>query len=382
MKKINSSSKKWSALLVAAALHFSFTATAQTVIFNESFGVPSGNQPVNTYTGYDNGSPVDFSDNGTDLSVRTTNPSVSSNYSYASGGGNVLFNSAASGDRTLIISGIDISGASNLELKFGLRKGAATSDGTAMKVAAIVDNGTPITLTFNALTGTAKWYDVNITNMSSLPAGSTLTLTFNKSNDPTEMRIDDVILTKNNDPMPVKLSSFQAFTRNGGAQLVWKTNTELNTAYFAVERSLDGKSFKEVGKVTAQNTKNGASYKFDDVQLPMAEKIYYRLKMVDIDQKFEYSSVASVWMNDGKKGNIQLQGNVVKEQLILSMNQAAQGMMSYQIIDLNGRVYASNQWSQNGNQNVEINISNLNAGFYILKVNGSNQQETFKFVKQ
>ena len=377
--------KKCRILFLTAVLLFNLNAFGQTVeIYNESFGNPSSNTSVNSYTGYDNTNVI-YSDNSTNVDVRNTDASQPSQYSFASEGGNVFLGSSASGEKTFQIANIDISGASDLQLKFGLKKNTNNSDGSELSISAIVDNGAPISLVFNLLPtgkGSAIWYEVIITNMSDVPTGSFLTLIFNKTNSTTQMRLDDIILSKTNDPTPVTLSSFQATYMKGLVQLVWKTSTELNTAYFAVERSLDGKSFKEVGKVTAKNTRNGAVYKFDDLQSPMASKIYYRLKMVDIDQKYEYSSVASVWMNDGKKGNIQLQGNIVKEQLVLSMNESAEGMMSYQIIDLNGRIFESNQWTKNGNQNVEINVSNLNAGLYILKVIGNNQQETFKFVKK
>lgn len=385
MKKDNSNFKKWSALFLVVAMHFSFVASSQTtVIYNESFGSPESNTNVNIYLGYDNTNVI-YSDNSTGVDIRKTESSTPSNYSFASGNGNVFLGSSTNGEKTFEISNIDILGANGLELKFGLRKSTNASNGTELSISAIVDNGAPISLNFNELptgSNTSKWYGIEITNMADVPTGNFLTLIFNKTNSSTQMRIDDIILSKNNDPTPVTLSSFQANYQQGIAKLLWKTSTEINTAYFAVERSRDGKSFQEIGKVTAQNIRNGASYQFEDSQLPMAEKLFYRLKMVDIDKKYEYSPISSIWLTDSKNANIRLQGNLVKEQLVLLMNQAEEGIMNYQIIDLNGKVYDSNQWMQKGRNNVEININNLSSGFYILKVNGDHQQQTFKFVKQ
>ena len=88
--------------------------------------------------------------------------------------------------------------------------------------------------------------------------------------------------------LPVKFSSFKAYKNNDVIYLNWQTAEELNTEYFNVERSYDGKTFSFIGRVVAKG--NPALYNFvDDKNLNFNMPIYYRLKSVDNDGSFYYS---------------------------------------------------------------------------------------------
>jgi hypothetical protein len=90
---------------------------------------------------------------------------------------------------------------------------------------------------------------------------------------------------------PVELLSFDAKkTSNNSASLMWATASEKNSSYFSIEKSDDGINFSEIGIARAQGTSNNiVNYKFDDNYFKGI--CYYRLKMVDQDGSFTYSSV-------------------------------------------------------------------------------------------
>ena len=77
--------------------------------------------------------------------------------------------------------------------------------------------------------------------------------------------------------------------------LKWTTADEQNTSHFAVEQSTDGINFVEVGAVTAQGNGIGKAYDFWSQQAKGTS--FYRLKMVDIDNEYTYSSVVTVKTN-------------------------------------------------------------------------------------
>jgi uncharacterized delta-60 repeat protein len=98
-------------------------------------------------------------------------------------------------------------------------------------------------------------------------------------------------------PLPVTLVAFSArIASPTSAQLTWVTASELQSAFFEVERSSDGQIFTRVGQVTAAGTSTAAhTYHWLDAALPPgAVTVYYRLRQLDQDGTATYSPVRPV----------------------------------------------------------------------------------------
>ena len=92
--------------------------------------------------------------------------------------------------------------------------------------------------------------------------------------------------TATNDVLPVRFESFEARAEQCQVDLLWTTSEETNAAYFTVQRSLDGVTFEDIGRVTASgSSRMRQQYAFSD-SLPGPHN-YYRLKQVDFDGKYE-----------------------------------------------------------------------------------------------
>lgn len=117
---------------------------------------------------------------------------------------------------------------------------------------------------------------------------------FNASNT----RIDEVVtpIFIGPETLPLQLVQFNALQIGKHVQLNWLTNNEINTSLFSIEKSEDGKTFKSIGEVKANNTSKENNYLFVDEkwQEPIA---YYRLKMIDINGAFTYSSIKLIQKN-------------------------------------------------------------------------------------
>ncbi|MBB3700632.1 T9SS type A sorting domain-containing protein [Flammeovirga yaeyamensis] len=88
--------------------------------------------------------------------------------------------------------------------------------------------------------------------------------------------------------LPVTMGDFKVTKNNADVTLYWSTYTELNNDYFSIERSIDGKQWKEIGKLKGYgNSNHEIEYEFIDEQ-PYLGTAYYRLKQVDFDGQFEY----------------------------------------------------------------------------------------------
>ena len=101
-------------------------------------------------------------------------------------------------------------------------------------------------------------------------------------------------------PVPVTLTNFNVVLTNCEPSLKWTTETEVNSDRFEIERSNTNRNdWTKIGTVPAQgNSTRKTDYSLTDKNLPAAtESVLYRLKMIDLDGKFTYSTVLPVLLN-------------------------------------------------------------------------------------
>lgn len=94
--------------------------------------------------------------------------------------------------------------------------------------------------------------------------------------------------------IPVELTSFNASTSNNQIVLNWTTASELNNRGFEIQQSFDNETFTNLGFVPGfGSTTEAKSYSFTVGNAP-AGLHYYRLKQVDFDGSYEYSSLVEI----------------------------------------------------------------------------------------
>jgi len=97
-----------------------------------------------------------------------------------------------------------------------------------------------------------------------------------------------------NEVLPIDLLSFKAVGRREKVELNWSTGTEINSAYFDAEYSIDAIHFEKIGNIPANGFSNSTiDYAFSHNN-PIQGFNYYRLKLVDIDGTFKYSKIICV----------------------------------------------------------------------------------------
>jgi hypothetical protein len=159
--------------------------------------------------------------------------------------------------------------------------------------------------------------------------------------------------------------------------LKWKTENEINTSHFLVERSIDGNHFDAIGTVAANgNNINGSvfNYSFTDVEAANQQSLllYYRLKVVDRDGVFKYSSVITISLND-ITGKLTVSPNPAVSEAKVNISSPADGRIEWKLIDNTGRVVLQNsEHVKKGNGNsFTINMNKLSSGSYYLSVSGA-----------
>ncbi|MEZ4774091.1 MAG: LamG-like jellyroll fold domain-containing protein [Bacteroidia bacterium] len=119
------------------------------------------------------------------------------------------------------------------------------------------------------------------------------------------------------DAFPVEWLSFTGKPEEKTVLLEWITATELNTHFFAIERSEDQQSWNNLGKVTAAGTSSKPeNYQFTDTQ-PIPGLAYYRLRQVDFDGKYQYSPTIAVNLYEGI---ISVYPNPVEDQMFVTIS--------------------------------------------------------------
>lgn len=189
----------------------------------------------------------------------------------------------------------------------------------------------------------------------------------------------------NTNPLPVTLVSFTATAQGKDAALNWITASETNNSGFDVERSLDGRNFEKVSFVKgAGNSSRSLDYTLTDRNaLTSAKVVYYRLKQIDFNGKFEYSNIVKVTANSANVNGISVSPNPYSTDFNVTFNAISAGNASIELVDIQGRSVGTQSFDvvagiNNTNFN---NASALQAGVYFVRLTVNGETQTLKLVK-
>jgi len=180
-------------------------------------------------------------------------------------------------------------------------------------------------------------------------------------------------------PLPIELLSFGAKAMDQQVLLSWQTLTEINNDYMAIERSVDGKDFAEVGLVKgAGTTFIPQSYELWD-QRPYQGLNYYRLRQVDFDGTTTYSDIVSVVFK-GKGRGLSVFPSLAQDFINIRMEQPTTSQGEIRIYDLNGKL-RHRQVLENGSLSLGVNIAHLNPGQFIVQIERAIGVDTRRITK-
>jgi hypothetical protein len=182
-------------------------------------------------------------------------------------------------------------------------------------------------------------------------------------------------------PLPVNLKSFNAARKNTSTvDLKWETAQEENSKGFYVERKLSNGGWQAVtfveSKAIRGNSSTPLSYEFTD--LNNAKGIsQYRLRQVDIDGKQAYSQIRSV-RGEGQKSKTIIYPNPSGDGKVNIVFENGNSRRDVSLMDVSGKTLR--QWKGVTNNNIQID--NLNAGFYTVRIvnNETGEHVVEKFI--
>ena len=171
--------------------------------------------------------------------------------------------------------------------------------------------------------------------------------------------------------------TFTAEAKGTNSILTWNTASEVNTSNFVIEKSFDGVSYSTLSSVSALGKASNA-YTFTDATNKLNTTVYYRLKSLDKDGKFSYSTVVKVQFATSLK--LTLAPNPTTLTTKLSYEASATDAVA-RIIAANGTLLKQVTLPA-GSTATNINVSSLAKGVYYVAIAKNGTTSTLSFVKQ
>jgi hypothetical protein len=172
---------------------------------------------------------------------------------------------------------------------------------------------------------------------------------------------------------------FVSFTATANTEnsvlLQWSASDEINNKHFEIEVSYNGRDWSKIGVVKGLNRNNSINnYSFIHKNAS-GNMIAYRLKQVDEDDRFTYSSVAIIREMQSGKTDIYATNKIVN----IAFPVGIKGAVIVKLMNMNGQVLVSQAFN-NPSSKVSLNASQFNRGEYVVYVSGNSSLETVKKV--
>lgn len=339
--------------------------------------------------------------NGHDLDLGTTGSLSDENEnSYVTGNSGFVIrqatlNAPAATDPGNL--GLSITSSSNLGNTTIKRGNYALSDGSNFSINRFFDviptNNTALNATVKL-----KYLDAQLNGLqenqlkflTSANGGSTWsevnTATLNTTNNEIEATglatLNRITLASNFTTLPISAIYVSGKQTGNGIALNWHTVNETEVSHFWVEKSTDGKLFKDILKVASlsQTKKDNVYWTLD--KNPIVGNNYYRIRAVDYDGKTTTSLPLVVTYSLTNNSLLVVYPNPTTKLLNGSFYTDGQTQATLQVISNLGRVEITQQMAATiGLNDFSINVSVLPPGTYYLKLTHQNNYHTAKFIK-
>ncbi|PJB01741.1 MAG: hypothetical protein CO127_02260 [Ignavibacteria bacterium CG_4_9_14_3_um_filter_36_18] len=172
--------------------------------------------------------------------------------------------------------------------------------------------------------------------------------------------------------IPVELISFDANLVGSAVSLLWQTATETNNKGFVVERSYTNQNnWRDVGFVHGKGTTTEKqNYKFEDKKVN-AGLIYYRLKQIDFDGRYQYSSVLQVKVEVPRQFEIsQNYPNPFNPKTTIKYELAVNSNVKLTLFNVLGEQIKLllNAGMPSGTHEFQLDAAGLNSGVYFYRI--------------
>lgn len=176
-----------------------------------------------------------------------------------------------------------------------------------------------------------------------------------------------------NSPLPIELLDFTPTCKGNDVEINWTTATETNNDYFVIESSDNGTDWKQVCTIDGAGTVNAQrSYScIDSDPFWGAEYRYYRLTQFDFNGEFETFSPKVVSCDGTPIPDVMLYPNPSSGLVNVLTTYENPTPIKLTVYDGLGRFVSAHTYTaSSGIGTYELNLSNLQAGIYMIRIEG------------
>lgn len=185
--------------------------------------------------------------------------------------------------------------------------------------------------------------------------------------------------------LPVEFVAVTATAREKDIEVSWSTASEDGNRGFSVERSTDGIDFSPIGWVDGVGTTNEEQhYRFADENATAGMEYYYRLRQEDFDGTFAYSDIRVTRMlgSSATAASRLFPNPTVNGQTTLEVFTEQPSAGEVTVFDISGRqVLRTEQPFVKGSNRIQLNLSQLNHGAYLVRVAGAGKAEVLRLTR-
>jgi Secretion system C-terminal sorting domain len=178
--------------------------------------------------------------------------------------------------------------------------------------------------------------------------------------------------------LPVKLTYFKGRVQGSNDLLEWGTASEINSAWFILEGSNDGISFKEVGRKRAAGNSNvPLTYAYTNENV--VQSTYYRLRTIDLDGSFEMSNTVYLRRNKGSLAVNNVFPNPTEGEITVQYEVEKASKLQFSIVDELGRRLSTKIIEAvSGVNNQVLDLADFPAGMYLLLIDETDGKRTIR----
>jgi hypothetical protein len=185
--------------------------------------------------------------------------------------------------------------------------------------------------------------------------------------------------------LPLVLLDFKATMNNKNkVALNWTTGKEKELSHFVIERSVNGVDYTDAAMIMATGNSNvKIDYAFNDAINSQSKGVlYYRLRMVDADGKYQHSTVRMIRVGEQKENvTIAAYPNPVTTELRITVPATWQNKtISFDLYNANGQI-VKHVVAGNAGQTETINVNDLAKGAYIVKATNGGETAVQRIIK-
>ena len=179
------------------------------------------------------------------------------------------------------------------------------------------------------------------------------------------------------------ISNFSANSTNSCNRLTLTIANNRAVRSFEVEKSTDGNEFKVIAVFLATEKHGTETYTYADTAIG-ADKIMYRLRILNKSQNDFYSRIILVRSKMIPDNDIRIMGNPVKDKLFFNYSSTKAQQTDIRIYSLTGKILLTQQINGfKGNNLITIPLgSGYAPGMYVLEINNEIISQTATFIKQ